>query len=345
MRVDGGPRIGTGHVMRCLALAQAWQDGGGRVVFVMRGVAGSLRGRLESEGFVVRTIEAEGGEAADVRATTEVAREGRVEWVVIDGYTFSGGYEDAVREAGCRVLAVDDFGQVSGHRADVVLDQNLGTGEGYYKDRAVHTRVLLGESYTMLRREFRRVRGWSREIPVRAKRLLITMGGSDPENVTSEAIRAVGMLGERGLETRVVVGAANSHGAEIEAAVAGCGSAVRVVERAADMSELMRWADVAVSAAGTTCWELAYLGLPSLLLVLADNQRPAARELQKRGVAVDMGWHAGCGVQEIAGVLERLMADAGKRGEMSRVGRLLIDGGGADRVVEVLRVGDSKAKG
>ncbi len=337
IRADADPTMGTGHVMRCLALAQAWADRGGRAVFATRlTMPVPLRQRIESEGFEVQPIEAAAASPQDAAASVATARSLSAHWIVVDGYAFGPPYQRTLRDAGFRVLAVDDYGQVRAHCADVILDQNLGTSERRYADCADHCALLLGPQYAMLRKEFWLLRGWERQVPQHAQRVLVTLGGSDPDNVTTLVVRAIAQLNLNGLETAVVVGAANPHRARIEAAARSCASPVRLVERVQDMTELMRWADVAVSAGGTTCWELAFLGLPNLMLVLAENQRPIAEALHQAGVGVNLGWFAACSAEQIAETLRSLIDDPQRRCAMSRAGRRLVDGRGAFRVTERL---------
>lgn len=321
--------------MRCLALAQGWQDTGGRAVFAVAQDVPALRARLRAEGAEVAPIAAPPGGSQDAAETARLAQEAGAGWVVADGYHFGQGFQRAIKGANLRLLAIDDNAEAEHYYADIVLNQNLHAQEGLYACRESYTQLLLGPSYALLRREFRKGNGWSRNVPPVARRILVTMGGSDPKNVTLTVLRAVQGLRVDGLEAVVVVGGANPHDEALREAVRASSVPVRVERDAADMAALMAWADVAVAGAGSTCWELAFMGPPSILLVVADNQARNAAALEEVGAFVVLRapqQEAG----SIAEALEGLLASPGRRQEMAaRAGRL-VDGLGRQRVVSAL---------
>ncbi|HZU45617.1 MAG TPA: hypothetical protein VE994_23270, partial [Terriglobales bacterium] len=128
IRADAGPDIGTGHVMRCLALAQGWQDAGGRVVFATgHDLPGNVERRLTSEGFRIERIEGEPGSVRDVNLTRELASRLNAEYTVLDGYRFRADYQRTLKDAGQKLLVIDDYGRTGAYCADLLLDQNCGT--------------------------------------------------------------------------------------------------------------------------------------------------------------------------------------------------------------------------
>jgi RimJ/RimL family protein N-acetyltransferase len=188
-----------------------------------------------------------------------------------------------------------------------------------------------------LRREFLKWRGWKREIPEVARRVLVTMGGSDPGNVTLEVIQALQHVDVNGLEAVVVVGGSNPHYAELQSAVQTSRLSIRLESNVTDMPALMAWADVAVSAGGSTNWELAFMGLPALVLILASNQRPIAERLDMVRMAVNLGWYSDASPMKIAQVLTQLLKDSKTRAKMSQCGQQLVDGEGIVRVLMHIR--------
>jgi len=165
VRVDSGINIGSGHVMRCLALAQAWQDDAGDVVFVLATESPNAEARLTAEGFEVVYINAKPGSAEDARLTTKLAHKYGASWVVVDGYHFDGDYQKIIKEAGLNLLFIDDYGHADYYPADIVLNQNIHADEDLYRNRASYTKLLLGTRYVLLRREFLRWQGYKREMP------------------------------------------------------------------------------------------------------------------------------------------------------------------------------------
>lgn len=321
--------------MRCLTLSQALREAAGEAVLATTLDPGGLGDRLVSEGLPIRRLGAETGSDEDALATAMLARELGASWVVVDGYRFSGRYQRLLKEAGVRMLAVDDYGHAEHYWADVVLNQNLHAREDLYRDREPGVRLLLGPRFALLRREYMKWRGWQRSYPTVARKVLVTFGGSDPENVTAKAVAALGRLPEAGLEASVVVGASYPHLEALRKALAGA-SHIRLLRDVRDMAEPMAWADVAVSAGGTTSWELAFMGLPALTVVLAENQIDLADGLAAHGVARNLGWHRALTEAALTEALVELARDQPARRAMCARGRELVDGDGGRRVVRAL---------
>jgi UDP-2,4-diacetamido-2,4,6-trideoxy-beta-L-altropyranose hydrolase len=283
IRADASVAMGTGHVMRCLALAQAWQDDGGKVVFAMARSTPALDERIRAEHVEIFHLEATAGGSKDATLTGQLAHSRHADWVVVDGYQFDEAYQCNVTRGGLKLLFVDDFGHCTHYFADLVLNQNAQASERAYRNRESYARVLLGARYAMLRREFALWRTVPREFNATGQRILVTMGGSDPDNVTERAIQALQLLDLNDLEIRILVGNSNPHLPSLERAVKQSAKAICLIRDARNIPELMAWADLAISAAGSTCWEMCLLGLPSILVDLAENQRPVAQERHYSG--------------------------------------------------------------
>jgi spore coat polysaccharide biosynthesis predicted glycosyltransferase SpsG len=163
------------------------------------------------------------------------------------------------------------------------------------------------------------------------------MGGADQDNVTLKVLRAVQEANLDGLETEVLAGAANPHREALERAAASSRGRIRVTYDAQDMPARMAAADIAVAAGGSTSWELAYMGLPSLVLVLADNQRENTSGLDAAGVAVNLGEADPLSVPHLAEELRGLAMSQARRQEASWRGRRLVDGQGAVYIVGAMR--------
>jgi UDP-2,4-diacetamido-2,4,6-trideoxy-beta-L-altropyranose hydrolase len=254
---------------------------------------------------------------------------------VADGYRFGANWQELVKDAGFRLLIVDDYKHAEHYCADLILNQNLHAQAGLYAQRQPHTRLLLGTGFAQLRREFLEWRTWRREIPPVARKVLVTLGGADPDNVTDKVIQALASL--RDVEAVVIVGGSNPNLDSLQFAIRNPQSAIRLVVDVANMPELMAWADVGVSAGGFTSWELAFMGLPSIVIVIAANQTDVAGPLDREGVTVNLGEHAQVSVKQIAAVLQSVLADSARRTLMSRRGRALVDGLGVDKVVTRMR--------
>jgi UDP-2,4-diacetamido-2,4,6-trideoxy-beta-L-altropyranose hydrolase len=344
VRADATVAMGTGHVMRCLALAQAWQDVEGSCVFAMAESTPAAEERVLVAGVqVVRFQKIIPGSPQDSAQLVELARAQGAAWLVVDGYHFDTEYQRRITDHKLKLLWVDDNGECPHYYADLVLNQNAHVREGLYIHREAHTRLLLGPRYAMLRREFAGWRDWKRKIAPIGRKVLVTMGGSDPGNATARVIEALGLVGVEGLEAAIVVGGSNPHRKSLERLATECRGKVRLQSDVSNMAEQMAWADVAVSAAGTTCWEMCMLGLPAILVALAENQRPIAQELERQSIAIYLGSSAVVTSSAIARKLQGLLISVEKRTAMSDRARGLVDGGGAKRVVEMLEPGEPNA--
>ncbi len=333
IRADASVSAGAGHVMRSLALAQAWQEAGGRPVFGMSSGAEFFGARLRGEGIPVEPIAAEPGGASDVAATSALARRIGARWIVADGYWASSDFQHGVCGEGARLAVVDDTGALAPYAADLIVNPNLHAHPGLYARRRPESVLLLGTRFSLLRRELARRPRPEREFPPEARRLLVTLGGSDPVRATERVVRSLGRL-SKDIELRVLVGPANPGAAAIEAAAARFPGPVQVLGSVEDVAELYDWADLAVTGGGSTCWELAFRGTPFVTVVIAENQSAIARSLASAGASVDGGWHGSLRDAEFAALVASIAADPEARRQMSAAGQGLVDGRGADRVVE-----------
>jgi len=331
VRTDASVAAGTGHVMRCLALAQAWQHSGGNAIFAMAETIPSIEARLRISHIKVARLCAAPGTADDAARTCGVARREGADWVVVDGYQFDSAYQSALRTAGLKVLFIDDNGEAAPYCADLVLNQNAQVSDSMYRDRDAHVRLLLGSRYILLRREFAFWRTRAFEIAPRARRILVTMGGSDPDNVTEEILRI--LLAEPDLELTVAVGGSNPHLAGLEQLVDYSSRPIRLLKDVSDMSALMVWADLAVAGAGTTSWEMCMMGLPAALCVLAPDQEKVASELARLGAAVDLGYAGEVPAARTQSTLRDLLRSQSRRAMMSKRGREIVDGRGTERAL------------
>lgn len=338
IRADADSRIGTGHVMRCIALAQACRKKGMRVVFVGRVESETIRNRLSKEGFELVPVANSHPDAADLELLLQLLgqEEKRNTWTVLDGYHFGPDYQRAVHEAGGKLLVIDDYAHHKAYYADILVNQNIDASQLQYDIVVPGAICLRGPRYALLRQEFLSSSKRERHFPVRAINILITLGGADPDNVTGMVLKAIREIGVKDLEIRVIVGPANPNMAGIEKELSGSPFWWRIMTTAEDMPSMMAWADLAISAGGSTCWELAFMGVPAAVIILAENQAANASGLQEEGVAVNFGWFHGIQGETLADSLVALIGNRESRRNMSVKGRQLVDGRGARRVAERL---------
>jgi UDP-2,4-diacetamido-2,4,6-trideoxy-beta-L-altropyranose hydrolase len=325
---ESGIQVGTGHVMRCLALAQAWKRAGGAVTFLVREGLAGIEQRIRAEGILLETLP-NGSESSPEDFVRVVLRAG-APIAALDGYSFGTREQAELSKAGVRVLTVDDYGHATDYPVRWVLNQNAYAAPEVYLGTSA--KLLLGPSYALLRDEFLPWVGWKRSIPDRAQKILITIGGSDPHNTSEQILRSLEFLERKDLDVVLVVGGGNPHGDALREAMERCTVPVRMARNVQDMPALMAWADVAIAGAGVTSYELCYMGLPSLLLIVAENQRRIAERLSELQIAVNAGTSREFRGELFAGQLQALIESSQRRGTMSQGARELVDGLGSQRV-------------
>jgi len=335
IRADASAEIGTGHFMRCLALAQAWKDAGGKVIFITSCQSEGLLQRLKEEGFGIHLLARPYPDADDWEQAKPVLVACPGAWVALDGYHFDDVYQQRVKGLGHRLLVIDDMAHLKHYYADIVLNQNLHADQLRYSCEP-YTRLLLGTKYVLLRREFLAWKDWKREIPEVARRVLVTLGGGDPENYTLKVIQALQKVEVAGLEATVVIGASNPNVDVLEAATRQCPIPMRLIRDAWNMPELMAGADVAISSAGSTIWELLVLGTPTMALILADNQRCVAEQVEDLGVGQSLGWARSISAESLAKAITLLLKDFDLRAKISKNARQIVDGQGVGCVTKTI---------
>jgi len=308
-RTDVSIEIGTGHVMRCLALAEALRQDGRNATFICRELPGNMIEAIAAKGFDVRALPAPGNvtqpangpaHAAllgvpwqqDAAETRRMLDDLKPERVIVDHYALDAAWEAAAVPAGTPLMVIDDLADRP-HRCDLLLDQNLGRNaedyDGLVPDECTR---LIGPKYALLRPEFaaRRAESLARRRDPRLAPLLITMGGTDPHNATNAVLSALrDCVLPDACRITVVLGASAPHLDEVRRTAAAMPWPTEVRVDVADMAALMIEADLAIGGAGSTSWERCCLGLPSIVLVLAENQFEAAQALAEVKACVNTG--------------------------------------------------------
>ncbi|GGF24141.1 UDP-2,4-diacetamido-2,4,6-trideoxy-beta-L-altropyranose hydrolase [Aliidongia dinghuensis] len=331
-RADATPAMGTGHVMRCLALAEALRDRAIDVAFVAAALTPSIAHRLAAERIDVHPA----GDPDDAAATIALGRTLGANALVVDGYHFSAAWRQAVRSLGVPILAFQDLDDGAPLHADLVLNAAARPEETKWRRAAPAATFLTGPRYVLLRRELRRaVAAPKRPVAARSA-LLVTFGGADPTGLTLPVTAALaGVLGpEATLD--VVIGGSVPNGAGLVDRVAALDPRVSVHLDPIEMAPLMGRAGLAVSAAGGTIGELAALGVPALIAIVAENQVAGAAASAAAGWCEAVDARASGAVATLAARAAALWADAPLRQAMADRTAGLIDAGGVDRVADAL---------
>ena len=350
-RADSSINIGSGHIMRCLTLADLLVSSGHKCYFICREHQGNLIDVIQAKGYSVYCLilsnqsnqENNLGklyhsdwlgstQIEDAKASIEKLKQNNVipDWIVVDHYALDEDWETLVNQIypKASLLVIDDLADRK-HQCDLLVDQNLDADSNKYADwiNPIRTTVLAGVEYAMLRPEFAIQREYSlqrRENPV-LKEILLNLGGIDKDNLTGSILSELEKAHlANDVHITVVMGKTAPHIEKVKQLVERLFLNVDVVVNVNDMATRMANADLAIGAAGSTSWERCCLGLPTLLLVLAENQKKVAKILDLSNIAEVVE------VNQIAKKIENLTACRLK--EMSDNAKKLIDGNGALRI-------------
>lgn len=314
IRTDSSMAIGSGHLMRCLTLADQLRGEGSSVAFACRDLPGGLLNLLQTRGYLCATlpltVKSEGAQQDDAKATLEAAAklfpEG-VDWLVVDHYQLDATWERVLRPYVRKLMVIDDLANRP-HDCDLLLDQN------YYSDleRRYHGLVpeqcvtLLGPAYVLLRLEFTEARLRLRPRDGTINHILICFGGSDPFNQTHIAIEAVQSLNRPDIGVDVVVGAGNPNRDSIRDL---CDQLPNVAFHCqiSNMADLILNADLGVGAGGSTMWERCCLGLPTITVVFATNQARTTEDVAALGAIEYLGWSSRLRPRDYAQAISRMI--------------------------------------
>jgi len=341
IRADASEQMGTGHVMRCIALAQDWRDRlNGSVVFVAGHLPIALQNRLMNEGFTVCMIARARNDSTDAQAVVRLALLNEAQAVVVDGYQFSENYLRMIGGRGFVTMIIDDLARLRDYPVDFVVNPHPSAQADTYGNVETDATLLLGSRYMLLRREFldpnrgvdsRRTARDRGESP----RLLVTLGGADPDNLTGTVIEALKLLSGLSYCACVIVGAANPRRQQLVDAVSEAPQ-ISVVDNVQNMAELFGKSDFAISGAGVSNWEMCYVGLPAMIMILADNQQENANYLDQSGVAHNLGPASQLCAAEIAAAVKTWLIHPELLDDYRQRADGLVDGQGARRCVNNL---------
>lgn len=365
-RVDASLQIGTGHLIRCLTLAEALRHQGAHSHFICRMHPGHLIELIRQRGFTltalttdpyISTVNArlvDGSIAEPVHAdwlgcnwqtdaeqTREVLNSIQPDWLVVDHYALDHRWEQSLQPNYRKLMVIDDLADRS-HECDLLIDQNLGRqGEDYKKLVSSDCQVLAGPRYALLRPEFSELRAYSlqRRLQPVLRNILITMGGVDKPNATSLVLQTLKHCRlPADCRISVVMGQQAPWLSQVQALAQELPWPTEVLVNIDDMAQRMADSDLAIGAAGGTSWERCCLGLPAVMIVLADNQESGAHALQKMGAAHLLGRLDEVEMQ-LPIVINELVSPQ-RLHDMSHAAAELIDGLGVERVLTAMRAFD-----
>lgn len=362
-RVDASFEIGNGHVMRCLTLAIALVRYGAQCNFICRDLPGNLIDLIRSRGFNVDVLPAPLGNfpnvglqsKGDIDYSLWLGVDPETDWVqtrmaikakhpdclVVDHYGLNKPWESAARALCHRLIVIDDLVDRF-HDCDFLINQNFGTTKLLYEGLVPSDcKVLAGERYALLRREFAEFRSLSllrRGTPL-VRNILITMGGVDQKNITTLVLRVIDACNFQGdIKFTVVMGPNAPWLDDVRNFAERMSKSVYIRVNVENMAGLMAESDLAIAAAGSTTWELCCLGVPAIMIVLADNQRETANRLQKELNSMILEITPNF-EDELKRCIEHIINNTSVQISLSKKSRRIIDGLGSNRVASAISDG------
>lgn len=352
-RVDASNLIGTGHLMRCLTLAEALRDRGAQPRFICRSHPGNLIALLQQRAFPVsvlrRTPFVEPRQSADYASwlgvtqdqdATETIRalgRDRSDWLVVDHYGLDRVWEQRLRPYARRLMVIDDLANRD-HDCDLLLDQNFteNAQTRYQELVPPGCRMLIGPHYALLRPEYAMWRKETVERNGNVRRILVFMGGYDLHNMTGLVLRILSEPEFKELKVDVVVGANNSHLSGIRSQANNLPQ-VTLHEQRPHLADLMAKADLAIGTGGATTWERLCLCLPALVVSVAENQESACKTLERAGLIHYAGKSEMLDEQSLLRLITKMISERETLRRLSIAARNLLDGQGTARVSRVIK--------
>lgn len=355
-RTDASHLIGTGHVMRCLTLSNVLREQGYEIFFCCRPHRGNLISHIETAGFPVFSLTAPhlnydyglshsswlgATQEEDASQCINALEDGYFDWVIVDHYALDKNWEKKLKPHCSKLMVIDDIADRE-HICEFLLDQNYGTTPEKYKQLVPKKcKVLAGSEYAVLRPEFVMWRKYSlerREKPILLN-LLISLGGVDATNLTAKLIDLLPMCSlPEEIKVTVVMGSTAPHLDSVNKSADACKYKISVKAGISNMAELMANADLAIGAAGSTTWERCCLGLPTIQLVLAENQIEVAALLEERMAVFSIGLKD-TGLNEIGKIFRNIQRNPLLLNKVSKNCRSICDGLGSKRLITNLQLG------
>jgi UDP-2,4-diacetamido-2,4,6-trideoxy-beta-L-altropyranose hydrolase len=347
-RVDASVQMGGGHLMRCLTLAETLRERGVDTRFVCREHVGNLIALLVQKGMPVAALRAYATratsnvddyaawlgatEAEDAEQTVVAFSNTKPDWVVVDHYGLGIDWEKRLRPHVARILVIDDLASRH-HDCDVLLDQNYApaSGQRYTGLVTPKCKLLLGPQYALLRKEFRVIRERLAPRTHKLKRILVFITTGNDQGETLKAMQGIKLFG-KAEDVDVVVGNENPNNVRIRQI---CEELRWGYHRQVDyMPRLIAEADLVIGAGGSSNWERCALGVPALVVILAENQAPIAQALGDAGVIYNLGWCRDLRASDYAGALDAMSRD--RMAAMAEKSLSLVDAKGTARVADAL---------
>lgn len=336
-RVDGDPELGMGHLMRCLALAQAMRESSDANVMFLTKSFNKAIARISKERQHVKAIPRGLSMDEELAWVVNSLKKFKPDVIVTDLPYVTGNYLKKLESTGKLMVSVDDLALAT-HCADFVISGYLSAKLKKYKSANPETKLFIGPGYLMLQKIFGKINKGRRKIRKNACAVLVTLGGADPENLTVKVVKALSRIDKK-LDVTVVLGPAYTNRRELRRLLRRTKDIkpkFRMRSDVKNMAKLMTKTDIAITAGGETIYELAATGTPAINISQVEHQSINAGELEREGTVINLGLGREVSEEKIISTVQHLLEDEKLRQKMSIASKKLVDGKGAGRVADLI---------
>ena len=328
IRVDASPEIGIGHIMRCLTLAQELKNNFDKIIFLTRKDSGDFTETIMKNEFEVIFIPTNND--SDIIKNLITTYSENKNFLLIDHYDVDSNFESSLKNIFEKIFVIDDLANRK-HDCDLLIDQNYyrDLNHRYKKLIQNDTITLLGSKYAIIRPEFRNINKKTIKKNSQIKKILVSFGGSDPTNECKKALDALCSIENNQFEIVAIVGIYNNKFERLKKLYEKY-SNIKIYRHVNDLSRLMLNSDLFIGAGGTTTWERFYMGLPSIVTIISDDQKESIEFLSDMGHVINLGLAKNVTMKTYIQTLQKLNSDLIYN--MSLNNQKLVDGNGSNRI-------------
>lgn len=329
VRVDGRPDIGMGHIQRCLALSGELKKKEAKILFISKKDE-AVKKRIEQEGFELIALKNNVGLAEDLKHTINTIKAHKLDVVITDSYAIDEHYLTEIIKIVPLLVSIDDLAKIA-FPSHIVINQNIYAKELNYRSLTGKTKFLLGPEYALLREEFSNL--GKRKINEEVKNILITLGGADPFNLTPKILKILDRI-RQDFKITVVMVPFFKNISEIEKMAKEINKEAELIYDSRGMSKIMLASNLAITGGGTTLYELAATGTPTLAFCLSENQLKNIEGMAEAGTLINMGWGNNWTEKKFYEKIGELIDNHILRRRLSKSGQELVDKKGNQRAVK-----------
>lgn len=328
-RVDASLTIGIGHLMRCLALSEELKRRGNCCHIISKIDNSVFHNKIKN--LNLKQLKTNITVSEEIETLIKYSKKNNIDWIITDHYKIDTPYNRIVKQNGFNLLSIDDNSQIH-YYSDIVLNQNFGSEKLEFSSEK-YTKFLLGHRYVLIRDEL--LNNFTKKRYSNVKKILISLGGSDFDNYTLKILKSLTTIDEN-IEFMVVIAPLNPYSNEIKKYIKNMNRNVILILDPKEMSKIYLESDLAISSGGSSCYELAYYGIPNLIISVAENQLNVANEIEKLNMGIYIGRKNEFKTRKLLNGINELIDNLNLRKSMSHNGKKIIDGRGKERVVDFL---------